>query len=418
MLTELVKDMEDDPHPTQRKRLLDRTHTQCSIDSAKTSALLTLTGRLYDAALDPSQWCGLAHDIAALFDASSAVLHLRNTDDDARLLYATPNLFPESRELQEQAAYWRKTDLFVRRAREFGSGQVLVNDDMFAPGELDRSDFYHDWCRHLHIFHIAGAMIPLPGGQCATVAVHRDRGARPFGARERHLLEQLLPHYVRALNIRFRLQLAAIEREASVQAMMQSHIAALVLGPGAHMLYANRGAEALLREADGVRLCGGRLVASTRPLSEQLCRYADEAAWLAGAHDCARMQKSQPKPAAVLHIARPGRMPLSLMITPMRLQDPDLSTAAALVMIRDPEIATPDRALLSELFGLTGTEAAIATKLALGESVENIAKARHCSLNTVRTHVANILVKTNTTRQAEAVALMLRSVAIYRSNRI
>jgi DNA-binding CsgD family transcriptional regulator len=53
----------------------------------------------------------------------------------------------------------------------------------------------------------------------------------------------------------------------------------------------------------------------------------------------------------------------------------------------------------------------VARKLAGGQSINDIATAHAISLNTARTHLKNILSKTSTTRQAELVALVLRSAA-------
>ncbi len=47
--------------------------------------------------------------------------------------------------------------------------------------------------------------------------------------------------------------------------------------------------------------------------------------------------------------------------------------------------------------------------------LDDIAAHHHISLNTARVHVKNILAKTNTTRQAQLVSLILRSVAAIRS---
>ncbi len=44
--------------------------------------------------------------------------------------------------------------------------------------------------------------------------------------------------------------------------------------------------------------------------------------------------------------------------------------------------------------------------------MESNAAAQGVSLNTARIHLKNILAKTNTNRQAEAIALILRSAAV------
>src|SRR5690348_11800972 len=87
------------------------------------------------------------------------------------------------------------------------------------------------------------------------------------------------------------------------------------------------------------------------------------------------------------------------------------SIPAAIVFIRDAEQSTPSIEALRGLFGLTAAEAGVALAIAKGRSLDAIAASHRVSLNTARTHLKNILSKTGTRRQAELVALLLRSVA-------
>ena len=66
---------------------------------------------------------------------------------------------------------------------------------------------------------------------------------------------------------------------------------------------------------------------------------------------------------------------------------------------------------LRDLFGLTRTEGLVAAALGQGHSIEDIASGMNVSLATVRTHLKRLLAKTGTHRQAEAVALLARSVS-------
>jgi DNA-binding CsgD family transcriptional regulator len=66
---------------------------------------------------------------------------------------------------------------------------------------------------------------------------------------------------------------------------------------------------------------------------------------------------------------------------------------------------------LQGLFGLTIAEACIASMLAEGKSLADIATRQGIALNTIRVHLKNIFAKTSTARQAQLVALILRSVA-------
>jgi DNA-binding CsgD family transcriptional regulator len=81
------------------------------------------------------------------------------------------------------------------------------------------------------------------------------------------------------------------------------------------------------------------------------------------------------------------------------------------VFIRDPETAGMAVGLLKDLFGLTPAQAAVAGKLAEGETLEHIAAKLRISLHTARDHLKIVFAKTGTSRQSQLVALLTRTVA-------
>ncbi len=81
------------------------------------------------------------------------------------------------------------------------------------------------------------------------------------------------------------------------------------------------------------------------------------------------------------------------------------------MFLRDPERPTAMLEQLRDLFGLTRTEAAIASELARGRSLAEIAVALGVGPVGATVSGQKILAKTDTSRQAEAVSLIGRSVA-------
>jgi DNA-binding CsgD family transcriptional regulator len=66
-----------------------------------------------------------------------------------------------------------------------------------------------------------------------------------------------------------------------------------------------------------------------------------------------------------------------------------------------------DRQVLRTLFDLSPREAAIAATLAAGADLRQLAMMHEISLQTVRSHLKSIFLKTDTHRQSELVALLL-----------
>jgi DNA-binding NarL/FixJ family response regulator len=100
----------------------------------------------------------------------------------------------------------------------------------------------------------------------------------------------------------------------------------------------------------------------------------------------------------------PDAASLAVMVSPApaRLaamreeQRPGLAPGFALVMARELAQSPQLRpGLLSDLYGLTHAEAAVAASLGGGVTAEDVARRRQVSLDTVRTQVRTVLRKTN-----------------------
>jgi DNA-binding CsgD family transcriptional regulator/quercetin dioxygenase-like cupin family protein len=79
----------------------------------------------------------------------------------------------------------------------------------------------------------------------------------------------------------------------------------------------------------------------------------------------------------------------------------------AAIQLRDPEaVEQPPGDVAREVFGLTAAEAAVALALAADRTLKEIAHQRRCSINTVRTLVGRVFVKTGCRRQSELVRVI------------
>jgi DNA-binding CsgD family transcriptional regulator len=75
--------------------------------------------------------------------------------------------------------------------------------------------------------------------------------------------------------------------------------------------------------------------------------------------------------------------------------------------VSEPTVA-PSMAMLEHRYALTRAESRIVRRLAAGRSLGEIARELGVGTETVRTHTKRAMQKTNTHRQAELVALLLR----------
>lgn len=105
-------------------------------------------------------------------------------------------------------------------------------------------------------------------------------------------------------------------------------------------------------------------------------------------------------------LRRSGQRPLIVQALPLGFATHRIVT---MLIMHDLEYAPHlPEGRLSLIFGLTKAEARLAARLALGESLEQAAGALGISIGTARNQVKSIFGKTETSRQAELVALLWR----------
>lgn len=120
----------------------------------------------------------------------------------------------------------------------------------------------------------------------------------------------------------------------------------------------------------------------------------------------------QPREALGLH--RKDARPLILRFVSLaETVQAAFEGARLVVIVADPEYCPePTQELLLQAFGLTRREAAVATQLMCGCSLQEIAETTGTGVGTVRAQTKAVLAKTGTKRQAELVGLLTRFALI------
>lgn len=365
--------------------------------------LSRLITQLYEAAVGDGLWTGTATRIAETFDSTSTVLKLHSASARVNLLECTENLVVSERE-RAWADDWHRKDLWVERSVAYGMSRIITDEDLVTPEEQARSGFYQEWLRHLDIHHMLGAVFPAADGAIGVLGIHRSQGAGAYAGYERRQAALLLPHLQRALRLGQRVAAVSHAHSASLEALDRLDTGVLMVDDTCRIIHASQMAERLLRENAELTAIRGRLALCSPTLHDKLLSLVRDVM------DTARGRIG--RPGAALSVARPHRMPLALEVTPLRQTGSAFGAQrpCVLVFIRDPE-APIAAARLRELFGLTRMEAAVAAALGRGSSLEDIAEDMGIGLATVRSHLKRILAKTGTHRQAEAVAVLARSVS-------
>jgi DNA-binding CsgD family transcriptional regulator len=184
---------------------------------------------------------------------------------------------------------------------------------------------------------------------------------------------------------------------SSIDALERVGCAALVVGASGEVALMNARAERLL--GGELQLKAGRLRALDRANDHKLQRLIDGAVAARGSAAAA------PPP---IFLARRDMRPYMIEAFPAIGAMRDLfGRVAALLVVTDlASQPKPAAELAREAFGLTATEARLATTLASGESLRAAAEGRGMTHETARGHLKSIFSKVGVHRQTELVAVL------------
>jgi DNA-binding CsgD family transcriptional regulator len=162
---------------------------------------------IYAAAEGSEPWTAALDDVRALLRARVTSLLERRPEigpdrpDSIREAVGTDPAYKASYE-----QYFWKRNIYMQRLEPLlRPGMVLPHEACLDEGEILRSDYYHDFVRHLDIYRVIAGMMTRRDGTPVRIAVCRSRNDRPFSRGEAKILETLLPHFQRAFAIHERL---------------------------------------------------------------------------------------------------------------------------------------------------------------------------------------------------------------------
>jgi DNA-binding CsgD family transcriptional regulator/PAS domain-containing protein len=356
---------------------------------------------LYDAALGHRPWLGVSQELMRYGGGESLMLSAQNTRTGQVDLLGWLGLSPEA--IGEYAAF-AQHDVWVQGyvgRRLFG--RMMVGSAVVEERALKRSLIYNEYLRpkHVNIFHLVGAVIPMDGGYQATVGIHRPIDGRDFSPQEARWTQRLLPHLQRALEVRRRLQQAEQESRSVHAVLDRLSLGVILLGATGRLLHVNAAADVILRGGDGLARTPNGLHAlrkdDDRRLQDMIgaLRHPVGERRSAGGH---------------LRIHRPsGQAAYAAMLAPLgpSMQRDDRESPTILMFVSDPGAKiVADLAVLSDLFGLPAGEGRLVLALLSGIAPPEYARRTNISYNTAKTLLARAMARTDTRSQIELVLLV------------
>lgn len=346
-----------------------------------------VTDRFVDAAFDPAEWPHALQQLADAVGATGVLL----LPVKGRGVPGVPFTDSVGDLVEHYFKHgWNNRDQRYLGAPKLLKSGIVVDQDFASPAMMKGSAFYQECLRPFGFRWFAGLGFAADDEiWCASIQRTPKQG--PFTVQEQEGLLSIRGRLTAAATLARRLGLARIEGLTAAFAALET--AMILVDRLGRVVFANTEAEALMREP--LRIVKGEIV-SVNPAEDQDLKL--QIARASGGKDDGRP----------VIVARENRRPLVLRVVrlPPNVVD-GFSRASAIILLTDPEeqARTPED-FLRGLFGLTRTEASLASCLADGQSVSEYAAGHGFTTGTAQQLMKQVLSKTGTHRQAQLVALI------------
>ncbi|ANN62030.1 hypothetical protein A9174_34540 (plasmid) [Mesorhizobium loti NZP2037] len=206
---------------------------------------------IYDAAVEPGRWAQVLETLSDFLEGAATKLTFQN----ARTLRSAARSvrMPPEADLT-YANYYYKTNVFLPRIARLSAGTLIPIWDLLPREVYRRSEFYNDFCRPGDMCHSIGVVLDNEPNMRVVFTCGRAEATGEFEPEHLDRLRRIGPHLVRAASVGLRLSSSDIARSANVEALDRVAQGVLIVAANGEILFANRAAEALLTEGDGIRM--------------------------------------------------------------------------------------------------------------------------------------------------------------------
>lgn len=260
---------------------------------------------------------------------------------------------------------------------------------------MDRDPVYAWLGKHGLRYYLGSPLADTPN-YFAFTSLQRTRRQGHAEPGDGELLNLLVPHLTQAVSLADQLGTLRSYRRfgsAMLEALPQ---AVFALDRTGVLLFANATGCDLLASADGLNTEGGQLRTAA----------TEEQALLDASIRSAMVPLGYPA-SGWIKVSRPsGRLPFALFVTPLPAAEEEITAAGASVLIMVHDIAQQrcaESRMLTKVYGLTDTEARLASALSGGHSIESAAALLRMKPATARFHLKAVFRKMGVGRQQDLV---------------
>jgi DNA-binding CsgD family transcriptional regulator len=362
----------------------------------KPETISELTGLIYNAALGHGGWEQMLHALSRATNASVGGLIIDGSGGAPDIVVTSG---VDSASLDSYEYHYHKIDPVIPRVLGQPLGEVVTQEMMIDRSAMVRTEFYNDWLHPQGVEDLLAAKVTDVGGRgILAFAVPARLGS--FDADAVRLVKLLVPHLQLAVRTHRHLHGLILQRDGALAALDLLARPILFVDRAARVVLANRAAERLLDEADGLSSDhGGGLRTATMEQTAQLRRLIAQAGGLV----------CDPAFGGSLLLDRPsGALPFVVTVMPPLAPEgqsvlPVREAGAIVLVATQSDDVSVSQQVLQSVFELTPAEARVTQVLLRGGGIKAAARTLGIAPSTVRTHLLRVFAKTGTARQAELV---------------
>lgn len=368
------------------------TSSECTLDE--------VICQIHSATGHEELWDSVASGISQLFDCTSVAIawHQFSTGRGS-LIYMTPECKKLAKDYKERFSI---RNPWFMSSSAYKPGRVLTGDELVSEDELLKSDFYRQYLRPNGFFHRLCGVIARYVDDVYYLSIVRGRNCAAFGRKEIDLVQRLLTHLSIALENHWTLRSASGLNEIFWSVIEHFDNATFLVNKDGKVLRHNRKSKEFIARYDAVGWQDDKLVATgpveQRALSDALVELA-----AISSTNCFGITKVITLPRAR------SEHPIILTLRPLgstySRQTGALERIIFLTAKNPTEIPHPHKCFFSDLYDFTPAQAGLSALIFSGYTLTDAAKSLHISDNTIRSHLKQIYLKTNTHGQMELLQL-------------
>jgi DNA-binding CsgD family transcriptional regulator/PAS domain-containing protein len=351
---------------------------------------------IYDAALHPEGWPAALLAIVNDLGARDVALGVFNS---ATMVNETINLPIDPYFKDQYESHWATRNFLWERTARLQIGEIFSFDSVMPRQEFSQTAFYNEWWRPQGLDRVMGMNLISKGHTSAVITIYRPDSRPDFSNSDRRKFLSLLPHLVRAVEIR-----ECLAHSKSVEADFRETLACIgrsgfVVDRAGRLLFCNRMGERLLSQRSLSLSGSGSLIADHPADTAALRRLIDGAAGPDARSGC-------------MLLALIDKRAMMTRVCPLPGNRSVFTEPRVLILLDDPNMmpsSSEANRLLRLEHNLTAAEAAIAVQLSSGETLKKFADRTGIRYTTARTHLARVFNKMGVHRQSELSRLIIKS---------